>query len=61
MRVKARECQSVAGIVVDEKNRCLLVGALDARPAGVQGWTLRAGRDNLAVHSIPVTQSVSYT
>ena len=38
---------------------------LDARSAGVQRWVLRAGRDNfrdnLAVRSVPVTQSVSYT
>jgi len=62
---QSREWQSVADMVVGEKNRCLLVGPLDARSPGVPRWALRAGRDNfrdnLAVRSVPVTQSVSFT
>jgi hypothetical protein len=57
--------QSIAGMIVGEKNRCLMVSAVDARIAGLSRWTLRAGRDNfrdnLAFSSIPVTRSLSYT
>ena len=57
--------QSVAGIVVVEKNRCIRISALDRPIVAVQPWVLRAGRDkcrdNLAFTSVPVTQSLSYT
>jgi hypothetical protein len=57
--------QSLAAIVVGEKNRCVVVGALDGSIVVVQRWFLRAGRDNfgdnLRAAGVPVTQRLSYT
>ena len=64
MRVKQRR-QSLAGIVVGEKNRYLLVSGFDASIVDVPRWTLRGGRDNfrdnLDFRCVPVTRSLSYT